>query len=87
MDDLTPAFRRKLLIEGMRQDLLTFTERAFGEAVPGETYQPNWHIELICRKLQACVEGKINRLIINVPPRSMKSIMASRIFISLSTST
>jgi predicted phage terminase large subunit-like protein len=77
MDNLTPAVRRRLLIAGMRQDLLTFTESAFGEAVPEETYQPNWHIELICRKLQACVEGKINRLIINVPPRSMKSIMAS----------
>jgi predicted phage terminase large subunit-like protein len=77
MTELEPQFARRLLSEGLRRDYLAFTEMAFAEAVPGEAYVPNWHIELVCHKLQQCVEGKIRRLIINVPPRSMKSIMAS----------
>jgi len=37
----------------------------------------NWHIEMIAAKLEACRQGKIRRLIINVPPRHLKSILGS----------
>jgi predicted phage terminase large subunit-like protein len=33
----------------------------------------NWHYELICEYLQLVDEGKIRRLILNVPPRTAKS--------------
>jgi predicted phage terminase large subunit-like protein len=40
----------------------------------------NWHLDLVADKLEACRRGQIRRLVINVPPRSMKSILASVAF-------
>jgi hypothetical protein len=40
----------------------------------------NWHIELICKELEDVYYGKTKRLIINVPPRSLKTEIVSRIF-------
>lgn len=40
----------------------------------------NRHIELICRKLEDVYSGKIKRLMINVPPRSLKTEIVSKIF-------
>jgi predicted phage terminase large subunit-like protein len=37
----------------------------------------NWHIEVMAAKLEACRQGKIRRLIINIPPRHLKSLCAS----------
>lgn len=37
-------------------------------------YLENWHIDAICEHLQAVARGQIRRLIINIPPRHMKSI-------------
>ena len=39
----------------------------------GEDLDENRHIQQICWKLQAVFEGKIKRLIINIPPRSLKT--------------
>jgi len=36
-------------------------------------YVSNWHIDLIADYLQACATGQIHRLIINIPPKGMKS--------------
>ena len=40
----------------------------------------NWHIEIIAAKLMAVRAGKIRRLIINMPPRYLKSLLASVAF-------
>jgi hypothetical protein len=40
----------------------------------------NWHLEVIAAKRSAVHEGKIRRLIINLPPRHLKSLMASIAF-------
>jgi predicted phage terminase large subunit-like protein len=61
----------------VRNDFYSFMHRAFGELNPRAPFLHNWHIELIAAKLQACLEGKITRLIINVPPRSLKSHAAA----------
>ena len=51
-----------------------FTKASWGSIEPGVEFQNNWHIDAISEHLQAVVEGNIKRLIINVPPRHMKSI-------------
>jgi predicted phage terminase large subunit-like protein len=48
--------------------------------VPGERYLGNWHIDAIAEHLMQCARGDIKRLIITVPPRSLKSIAASIAF-------
>jgi len=61
----------------VRNDFYTFLHRAFRELKPRSAFLHNWHNELIAAKLEACRRGKITRLIINVPPRSLKSHAAA----------
>jgi predicted phage terminase large subunit-like protein len=76
---LTTAEYRTLL----RHDMHTFSDRAFRELNPNVAFLHNWHIELIAAKLQACCRGEITRLIVNVPPRSLKSHLAAVAFPAL----
>lgn len=54
-----------------------FVAKTFNTVSPGSTYLHNWHIDLISEKLKQIEEGKITRLIINIPPRYLKSICVS----------
>jgi len=47
---------------------------------PGATYMPNWHIDAIVWQLQCVRGGEVTRLIINLPPRYLKSLTVSVIF-------
>ncbi len=51
-----------------------FIKQAWPVIEPGTRYVDSWHIHLIGEYLQAVNEGQIKRLIINIPPRYMKSI-------------
>ena len=64
----------------LRARLGLFIERAFVHLNPETPYQPNWHIDLIAAKLEAVQAGTIRRLIVNVPPRSLKSLAVSVAF-------
>jgi hypothetical protein len=75
-EDLTPAEYDTVL----RQDFATFAMRCFHELNPQAELAINWHIEIIAAKLSALRQGKIRRLIINLPPRHLKSLLASIAF-------
>jgi hypothetical protein len=47
---------------------------------PGQPYLPNWHISAIAYQLDRVRRGEINRLIINMPPRHLKSLTVSVAF-------
>src|SRR6202047_4512207 len=64
----------------LRSDLGYFAERCFCELTPQAPFAMNCHIEVIAAKLAAVREGKIRRLIINLPPRHLKSLLASSAF-------
>src|SRR5260370_20001685 len=64
----------------LRNDFATFGGRCFQELKPQTELAVNWHLEVIAAKLTAVREGKIRRLIINLPPRHLKSLMASIAF-------
>src|SRR5437762_1388297 len=64
----------------LRSDLGCFAERCFAELNPQAAFLPNWHLEVIAAKLAAVRAGKIGRLIINLPPRHLKSLLASIAF-------
>ncbi|MDE3059736.1 MAG: phage terminase large subunit [Pseudomonadota bacterium] len=61
----------------LTHDLPTFIGKTIATTDPGTTYLPNWHIDLIAEYLQAIESGEITRLIINMPPRSLKSVSVS----------
>jgi len=64
----------------LRANFASFLEMAFGVLKPGDQYQSNWHILAIAHHLERVRLGKIKRLIITMPPRSLKSIAASVAF-------
>lgn len=70
----------EVFIALLRADLSSFSQRAFQTVVPGNQYQHSWHIDAIAYQLERVARGEINRLIITMPPRSMKSIAASVAF-------
>lgn len=61
----------------LRRDFSAFIERAFYHLNPTTPYLENWHLDLVAAKLEACRRGTITRLILCVPPRSLKSHCAS----------
>ena len=71
---------RRIVRASLRQELGCFVEKTFYTLEPGTTYQDNWHIAYVCWQLSRVASGEVRRLIINVPPRSMKSITASIAF-------
>jgi predicted phage terminase large subunit-like protein len=54
-------------------DLSAFIKAAWHILEPGTPFIPNWHIDLICEYLTAVTNGEIRRLLINMPPRHLKS--------------
>src|SRR5262244_3728544 len=64
----------------LRSDLSFFAQRCFAELNLQAAFAMNWHIDVIAAKLTAVRDGKIRRLIINLPPRHLKSLMASIAF-------
>ncbi|MFO1242427.1 MAG: phage terminase large subunit [Rickettsiales bacterium] len=51
-----------------------FIRQSFEVVNPGADYLPNWHIDAIAEYLEAARESKITRLVINMPPRTLKSV-------------
>jgi predicted phage terminase large subunit-like protein len=61
----------------LRQDFCAFTERCFYLLNPTTELLWNWHLDVIAAALEACRRGENTRLIINLPPRSLKSVVAN----------
>jgi len=66
----------------LRRDPHAFTQRCFYELNATTEFLPNWHIEVVVSALEACRRGEITRLIVNQPPRSLKSHCASVAFVA-----
>src|SRR5215467_2892797 len=64
----------------LRKDFATFAARCFHDLNPLAELAVNWHLEVIAAKLAAVRAGRIRRLIINLPPRHLKSLLASIAF-------
>lgn len=77
---LTRADIRALEKAVSRKSLAEFTKIVWPVIEPGSRYIHGWHIDAIGEHLQATVTGEIPRLLINVPPGTMKSTMTSVIF-------
>jgi predicted phage terminase large subunit-like protein len=66
----------------MRNDLVAFIHRAFCDLNPQTLFLPAPYIELMASRLEDCRLGRIRRLIINLPPRSLKSHCSSIAFVA-----
>jgi len=68
-------------VEGelMRRDFRKFVPGAW-HTVDSDVFQHNWHIDAVAEHLQWVALGEIQRLMIMMPPRMMKSILCSVMF-------
>jgi predicted phage terminase large subunit-like protein len=77
-------YRKRIEKESLRReaekDLSVFTRQAWQVIEPGTDFIGNWHIDLIGEYMHAVARGEIKRLIINMPPRHIKSILITVCF-------
>lgn len=64
------------------ESLADFVRQAWHVIEPGQKYSHGWHIDFICAHLEAITDGVelddgslYNRLLVNVPPGTMKSLL------------
>jgi predicted phage terminase large subunit-like protein len=79
-EDIGLRSRRTLIDAILRSDLYSFVRGSFPIVSAGSPFLPNWHVEAITHALTRVLRGESKRLIITVPPRSLKSICASVAF-------
>ena len=75
------AFMAKIFdkIRGIKKCEISFYEfvKQAWPQIEGHAFRDNWHIGAICEHLEACSKRDIKKLIINIPPRFMKSTLVS----------
>src|SRR5262249_43904477 len=75
--DMGQNFSPRVLDAALHADLYSFVQAIFPIVSPGYQLSRNWHLQAITYALTTVMKGEITRLIIAVPPRSLKSICAS----------
>lgn len=59
------------------QHLVEFIKQAWHVLEPTQPYIHGWHMDALAEHLEACTNGDITRLLINIPPGTMKSLATS----------
>lgn len=80
MTDITPEQGWRILQDRTKNDFKVFLRRSFGVVSPGVLLEWDWYLDAICEHLEALEKGIITKLIINQPPRTLKSISTSVAF-------
>lgn len=71
-------FNLALLDQSLARDSLAeFVRQAWRIIEPTTPLLWNWHLDAICEHLEAVAEMDLLRLIVNLPPRSGKSLVTS----------
>ena len=63
-----------------RRSLAEFAKRAWSVLEPAAELKWGWALDAICQHLEAVTDGRITRLLMNVPPGSMKSLLTGVIW-------
>ena len=71
----TSVLKSRIVEAACRSDFASFFRKCFHTLMPHAALLLNWHIYAMVFKFEQVRFGKIRRLIINVPPRSLKSTM------------
>jgi predicted phage terminase large subunit-like protein len=71
---------RTLYLELLRNDFLAFLAFAVPILRQGAQLEPTWYIDALAKELWLVSRGQTTRLIVNMPPRSMKSTIISVAF-------
>jgi hypothetical protein len=80
MIDASGCDSQAFLLRALSDDFLAFVGKCFQTLVPSQPFMMGWHLDLLAEYLEAVRLGQVTRLIINMPPRSLKSVMVSVAF-------
>jgi predicted phage terminase large subunit-like protein len=80
MTKADPELQKAAAAAARRTNLLLFAQTIFGVLRPGENLVAAPYLETLCCHLQEVAEGRDTRLLVTLPPRYLKSIMAAVIF-------
>lgn len=80
LDDIAWAILRRKADKAYDDFYTFFRYFAWPVLEPATEYVDNWHIHALCEHLQAVYTGDINRLLINIPFRQLKSRVVSQAF-------
>jgi hypothetical protein len=69
--------RDELEAERLRRGLRAFIAAAWPLVEPATPFRASWHIDAISEHLEAATRGGLRRLVINIPPRHMKSLQVA----------
>lgn len=72
-----PSLRFEIERERAARRFREFVRQAWHVVEPSTPFVPGWHIDAIVLHLEAVTYGNIRNLLINVPPRHMKSLLVS----------
>jgi predicted phage terminase large subunit-like protein len=72
-----PSLRDEIDTELAGRSLREFVRQAWHVVEPSTPFVPGWHIDAMIDHLEAVTRGDIRNLLINVPPRHMKSLLVS----------
>jgi len=68
-----PQVLKKLQAESAKRSLREFVKQSWPVLEPGRKFVDGWAIGAMCEHLEATATGEISRLVITIPPGSMKS--------------
>jgi predicted phage terminase large subunit-like protein len=74
IDDSRATIDDQLVKSICEDSLYEFVQTFWDIVEPGRKFVPNWHIEWLCKELEAITRGEQTRLLANVPPGAMKEI-------------
>lgn len=71
------AIEQELLYRRAERSLAEFTRQSWSILEPATVLKWGWHLDYAAEHLEAVARGEILQLIINIPPRNLKSILVS----------
>ena len=78
---LLPTIQKARVVDTLcRTDFVSFIHKTHHTLTPGSSLDMNFHINALAYRLELVRLGEIKRLIINMPPRSLKSLITSVAF-------
>src|SRR5438876_8007108 len=74
------AALRRLLADRLEGDLASFAKRAWKLLNPTRPLIWSWHYDYLCEMLTLVKQRRLLRLIINIPPRTLKSTLVTVVY-------
>ena len=74
---ISPELEGQVLDAVLRSHFPSFLRKVFSTLSPGQTFESGWAVEAMAYQIERLLSGDERRLIVNLPPRSLKSIAFS----------